>query len=196
VEIKGIKTVLAVVSLLLSLSGLGCGSNATSTQSAATALGQKYKLSANDVAGWQLDPTNSSAFQVLDESTSINLVTLIDGGAGVYTDRGCKVTVAESLVGPIVDGSPQTAMLYAMDFGTSANATTMFGYQQSTYSASDSIPGFDASVAVGHAGLVSVTVYAHINEMYFELVIGGAADSTSAYQEAAQFLTVLKSKTN
>jgi len=113
-------------------------------------------------------------------------------GAGAYTDQGCKVTVYESLVGP----NDQNAMLYAMDFGTSANATNMFNIQQSTYSATDAIPGFDSTVAVGHKALVSVTVYAHINAMYFELTISGAGDNTLAYQEAGNFLTVLKAKSN
>jgi hypothetical protein len=44
--------------------------------------------------------------------------------------------------------------------------------------------------------LVSHTVVAHFGAMFFKLVVSGFDDATLAYPAAAQFLNVLKSKTN
>jgi len=190
---KTMRTGLAFVCLSLALGTAGCGSSPSSSALTPTALGAKYKVSATDITGWQLDPADPNAFQVLDESTSKNLVTLIDGGAGAYTDRGCTVTIYQSLVGP---NGEIAGPVYAMDFGTAANATTMFNYSKDSYSATDTVPGFDASVAIGHAALVSVTVFAHFGAMYFEMTLSGFSDQTAAYQGAAQFLNVFKSRMN
>lgn len=192
-KIKILAILSAFASLFLTLGVSGCGSSPSAPLTAAQ-FGAKYKFSPTDISGWQLDPTNSNAFQVLDESTSDNLTTLIDGGAGLYTDRGCTMTVYQSLVGP----NGETAdPVYAMDFGTAAHATAMFNYQAGNLTSTPvSVPGFGSSVAIGYSALASTTVYAHFSAMYFELTLSGFADQTSPYQTAAQFLTVFQTKTN
>ena len=199
-EIKTIGTRVAAVCLLMGLSGPGCGSSPSSGPLTATELGVKYKFSPTDIPGWQVDPdpNDTTAFQVLDESTSNNLVRYIDGGADAYTNAGCRVTVAQTLAGP---NGEIAGPFYAMDFVTEAQATAMFNSKKADYSASDTIAGFDSSTAIGKAvnilgTIVSVTVFAHFKAMYFELTLSGFPDQTSFYQGAAQFLNVLKSKTN
>jgi hypothetical protein len=44
--------------------------------------------------------------------------------------------------------------------------------------------------------LNTYTVFAHFGAMFFKFTVSGFDDSTSAYQGAAQILTVLKAKTN
>jgi hypothetical protein len=167
-----------------------CGSPPNSIDPAA--LGQKYKFSATDLVGWQLDPNDPVAFLVLQEGTDTDLFSLIDGAADTYTNAGCMVTVYENLVGTY----PQTATLYAMYFGTDAKATAFFDYEKTALGASNSIPTFDPPVASGYSGLVTDTVVAHFGAMFFKLIMSGFDDATSAYQQAAQLLAVLQSRTN
>jgi len=82
-----------------------------------------------------------------------------------------------------------------MDFGTAANSTSMFTYQQQLTSAAIPIPGFDASTAIGYSVLAGITAYAHIKTSYFEVQLGGYTDDTSAAQVAAQFLSVMQTET-
>jgi hypothetical protein len=167
-----------------------CESSPSSIDPAA--LGQKYKFSATDLPGWQLDQNDPAAFLVLQEGTDADLFSLIDGGADTYTNAGCTVTVYEELVGTY----PQTATLYAMYFGTDVEATAFFDYEKSVLASSDSIPTFDPHVASGYSGLATETALAHFGAMFFKLTMSGFANATSAYQRAAQFLAVLRSKTN
>ena len=91
----------------------------------------------------------------------------------------------------------QTGTLYAMYMGTDANATALFNSQKDSYSASDPIPGFDASVAVGRASGSSGTAYAHFGTMFIKLTMSGFdGDATAEYQAAVPILNVLKSRTN
>jgi len=191
-EIRAARTCFAVTSLFLILGGSSCGSNNSGPPTAAQ-LGKQYKLSPTDVAGWQLDPNDSANFQILEEGKPNNLESFMDGNSDLYTNAGCTISIYESLVGP----TPYTATFYAMYFGTAASATAMFGAQQVTYAASDTITGFDPAVAIGYGGAAHRTIFAHFDAMYIELVVSGyGSDSTSAYDAAAKILTVLKAKTN
>ncbi|HJX64406.1 MAG TPA: hypothetical protein VJ860_10710 [Polyangia bacterium] len=198
-EIRVARTCLAVASLFLLLGGSGCGSsnsNAAPPTAAdagpptAAELGARYKLDPNDVPGWQLDPSDSQAFQILDESTPTNLLSFMDGGADLYTNAGCTVTLYESLV----SANQEIAVIWAMYFGTDAKATAMF--QTNSVGASVSIPNYNASAAIGKSALVLHVVYAHIGAMYYEMQMSGFTDATSAFQAASQILNVFKSKTH
>ncbi|MGB8296872.1 MAG: hypothetical protein WCG85_15695 [Polyangia bacterium] len=201
-EIRPARTCFAVASFFLILGGSSCGSSNSNSSPptvadagppTATELGNQYKFSPTDLNGWQLDPNDPANFQVLQEGTPTDLYSFMDGGSDLYTNNGCTITIYESLIATY----PKTATFYAMYFGTATNATTMFNDQKTTFAASGSIPGFDASVAIGYPGLASETVFAHFGAMYIELVVSGfGSDTASAYQTAAQILTVLKSKTH
>jgi hypothetical protein len=200
-EIRVARTCFAIASFSLLLVGSDCGSsnsNAAPPTAAdagpptAPELGAKYKFSPTTLPGWQLDPNDSGNFLVLQEGTANDLFSSMDGGADTYTNAGCTMSVYEKLVATY----PQTATFYAMYMGTDANATTLFNSQVSDNTASDSIPGFDPSVAAGYGALISVTVYAHFGAMFFRLVVTGFTDATSAYAAAGQLLAVFKSKTN
>jgi hypothetical protein len=194
VEIKTMKTVLAAVVLFLGLGGSGCGSNATSPSGPldANAFGQKYKLSANQVSGFQQDSTDPGAYITY---TGDELVQSIDGAAGVYTDNGARVEMYQSFAGP----SGETANFFAMDFVTDAKATAMFAWEQNDKNATTAIPGYDTSVAVGYGTIGGFIAYAHFKSVYFEVSVGGFGDQSStcsACPTVAQFLQVLSSKTN
>jgi hypothetical protein len=182
---------------------LGCGSSTTSGTGAAgtggtggggasgggdpTAFGNTYKISDNvEMPGWTQDPTTP-----LWTGRGTDLSSIIDGGNVPYLQHGCLLAMYQSLVGP----DPQICTLVAMDFGTAANATSMFTYEQQLTSADVPIPGYDASVAIGYSVLAGITAYAHINASYFEVQLSGYTDNASAAQVAAQFLNVMKTKT-
>ena len=191
-EIRAARTCFTVASFFLLLGGAACGSSNSGPPTAAE-LGVKYKFSPTTLPGWQLDPNDTGNFKVLEEGTPADLESVMDGGSTTYTDAGCTISVYEKLAGTY----PQTATFYVMYFGTDASATAIFNDQKGHLVANDSIPGFDASVAGGYAGLASETAIAHFGAMFIRLTVSGFGDdSTSAYQVAAQVLTVLQSKTN
>ena len=193
-EMKTMRTCLALACLSLVFSGSGCGSNATSGPLDATAFGAKYKIHDNsEMPGWKQDPdpNNKTPFKVY---VGEDLVAEIDGAAQLYTDKGARLSMYQYLVG----SGLETCTVIAMDFVTDAKATDIFNYQKDSYGASDPIPGFDTSVAIGSFALGNATVFAHFKAMYFELPLSGFpnGDQTLTYQGAAQFLTALKAKTN
>ena len=198
-EIKTMKTVLAAVVLFLGIGVSACGSNTPSGPLDAAAFGLKYKLSTNEVTGFQQDPADPThAYQTW---TGEELVQQIDGAAGVYTDNGARVEMYQSLVGPIPAGAtdPELANFYAMDFVTDAKATAMVVWEQTQTNAAATIPGYDPSVAVGYGSIGGLAVYAHFKATYIELNLSGFGDQSStcsACSAAAKFLQALSSKTN
>lgn len=152
-----------------------------------TGFGRKYKLADGEVTGWKQD-TSSTAYSVW---TSANLTDKIDGAADAYISRGCRFVMYQDLVGP----DPSICTVTAMDFGTDAQATSMFTYQQEQTLAAVTIPSYDSAVAIGAEALTGVTVFAHFKASYFELQLDGYSDQTAATQAAQQFLDALKGKT-
>ena len=180
----------ALVCLFVGLIASGCGSGTSGPLSAAD-FGNKYKLSANDVPGWT--PTvastdDPSPFNIYNGSDE--LVGRLDGG-DIYSVNGCRVSMYQDLTGP----SQAICTVVAMDFVTTANATKMFTYQQENGYAL-SIPGYDASTALGSSTLGGINAVAHFGASYFEVQLSGFADATSAGTAAKPFLDVFKSKTN
>jgi hypothetical protein len=116
----------------------------------------------------------------------------MDGGSDLYTNAGCTVTLYESLVST----NQELGVVWAMYFGTPAKAQAMFDTQKTTFSATEPVPGYDASSAIGKSALVLHTVYAHIGAMYYEMQMSGFTDATSALQAAGKILDVFKSKTH
>ena len=128
------------------------------------------------------------------------MVTEIDGAAGFYENDGFRQGMHQDLQGP----GYNYCIFWAMDFGTAANATTMFNDKKAEQRASVTIPGYDLSVAAGNISQYADPVFAHFGASYFELQLSGFGDQTSttstgcttACSAAAQFLALLKSKTN
>ena len=201
-EIRVARTCFALASFALLLGGSSCGSSNSNPGPAIAAdagaptaaeLGQKYKFAPNAVQGWQLDPNDAESFLVLEEGTPTDLFSWMDGGSDEYTNRGCTISVYESLVST----KQELAVIWVMYFGTDANATSMFDNQKSLYMASLPIPNYDASVAIGKIALsVFPTVYAHLGPMFFRMDMSGFADATTVLQAASQILDVFKSKTH
>ncbi|MGB7567553.1 MAG: hypothetical protein WBM07_06830 [Chitinivibrionales bacterium] len=157
-------------------------------------FGQQYKFADNELPGWIQNPdTLSTPFTVWKGE---DLVGLIDGGADLYTDRGCLLSMYQNLIGPNGPDS-QVCTVVAMDFVTNASAASMFGYMKESDSANIiAIPQFDTSVAVASTGIAgNITAYAHFKEMYFELQLSGYASRDSSCSEAMQMLKVLELKT-
>lgn len=188
-EIRVARACFTVASFLLLLGGSGCGSG-NSSPPTPTELAAQYKFDPNDVSGWQLDPNDSQAFQTLVEGTVTDLKSFMDGGSDLYTNAGCTVTLYESLVST----NQELDVIWAMYFGTAAKAAAMF--VTNSAGASQSIPNYNASDAIGKSALTVHTVYAHIGAMYYEMTLSGFNDATSAFQAAGQILDVFKKKTH
>jgi hypothetical protein len=172
----------------------GGGAGGTGLLSAAQ-FGQKYRFADNQLPGWKQAPAadDPDAFDVYTGTDE--LVARIDGAADSY--YGFRVAMFQDLVGP----DPQTCNVVAMDFVTDAQATAKFAYQREN-GASTAIPGYDRSVAIASTDLAGITVYAHFKALYFELQMSGYLgsddnlDLNKATSAAAQFLGVLKTKSN
>lgn len=182
-----------IVCLILDSLVSACGSSSSkSTALDPTTFGKQYAFANNSVSGWQqaTDSTNGTPFEVCTPAT---LEQRIDGGSEDYVSRGLVLAMYQVLIGP----DPQSCTVVAMDFGTADNATAMFTYEQQHTSASIQIPQFDASVAIAYPVLSGITVYAHVNAMYFELqLMGYGSDQATPAQVATQLLNTLKSKTH
>ena len=190
-EIRVARACFAVTSFFLILGGAGCGSsNSNAAPPTAAELGAQYKFDPNDVPGWQLDPNDSMAFQILEEGTPADLFSFMDGGSDLYTNAGCTVTLYESLRST----NQELDVIWAMYFGTAAKAAAMF--VTNSAGASQSIPNYNASDAIGKSALTVHTVYAHIGAMYYEMQASGFNDATSAFQAVGQILDVFKKKTH
>jgi hypothetical protein len=207
---KDLKIQLALVFVFLGSLGMGCSSSSTTsnggnggssttsnggnggstTVSTPSAFGAKYAFANNAISGWQQETGSDPYAYWTGAGTDLN--ALIDGGSEDYTSRGCLLAMYQTLVGP----DPQSCRVVAMDFGTEANATDMFTYEQQHTSASIPIPSYDTSVAVAYSVISGITVYAHIKAAYFELQLTGYSDNATATQVATQFLDILKAKTN
>ena len=168
--------------------GSGGSGGGNSGSLSATQFGEEYKFSDNEVPGWTQTPvsaTDPSPYTVYDGTGGVL------GGGDIYTPNGCRVSMFQDLTSP---GS-ETCTAIAMDFVTAAKATAMFTYQQQN-GYSISIPGYDASTALGLSTFLGLKVTAHFGASYFELWLSGFADATSAGAAAEQFLDLFKSKTN
>jgi hypothetical protein len=162
---------------------------------APTAFGQKFKFADNELSGWTQTPAadDPAAFDVY--TSTDDLVGRIDGAADAYD--GFRVAVFQDLMGP----DPQTCNVVTMDFVIDSKATDKFTYQKDN-GASTPIPGYDESVAIASTNLTGINVYAHFKALYFELQMSGYLgsddnlDLNKATSAAAQFLGVLKTKSN
>lgn len=149
-------------------------------------FGQKFRFLDNEVPDWT-QAEGDSAYSVW---TAENLADKIAGAASDYTTRGCQFAMYQALVGP----PPETCEVVAMDFGTDAQATSMFAFEKETTAASAAIPRYDTGIAIGSAKPTGMTVYAHFGRNYFELRLDGYSDQDSAIQAALPFLQVLEQK--
>jgi hypothetical protein len=193
-QIRTLRTLSFLAGLVSAAGGAGCGSSPSSTASDSgasstaidpTAFGLKYEIADNQILGWTEDPT---AYW-----TGTDLIASgIDGGNMAYDDRGFRQGMFETLNGPDL----KACDLRAMDFGTDANATTMFTYSQMHNSATVAIPPFGASIAIGETVLGGVSVFAHFKASYFEVAMTGYADQASAISDAALFLQAFQTDAN
>ncbi len=175
--------------LFLVAGSSGCGSSPSSPAVDPAAFAKKYKIADNQIQNWTQDPsTDPSA-----NWSGTDLVSSgIDGGNERYDSRGFKQGLFQTLDGP----SQQQCNFRAMDFGTDANATTMFTYSVQGAGATVPVPPFDISVAAGEAVMGGATVFAHFKASYFEVYMTGYADTASAIADSAPFLTVFQTDTN
>jgi len=152
------------------------------------AFGAKYKLADNEIPGWT-QKTTTDAFLVYTDQT---LTDKIDGAAVPYTDRKMRFALVQELVGP----DPQNATFWAMDMTSEANAQSMAAHQKTTMSATITIPGYDASVAIASEALTGITVYAYFKALYLEIILDGfGQDRDAAAQTGVKFLQAEEAKT-
>ena len=124
--------------------------------------------------------------------TAQTLTNKIDGAATPYVNQGMQFAMYQDLNGP----APQTCNLTAMHFGTEAQAKSMLAAQQTTMSASLSIPNYDSSEASASQTLTGITVFAAFKDLYLEVVLDGyGSDVDSASQAGAKLLQAMQAKT-
>ena len=199
VQLKIMGTWLAVAGLFVSLGGTGCSSSSSSGGSgdSAAAIAQRFEFATNSPAsGWQqaqADAGSLDGAQPLWSGTINAWFNLVDGYAGTYQSQGAQYIMMQYLVGP----NQQDCLVYAMDFGTDADAQAMLAYNQTYYGKTESvttIPGY--TNAFEYATLSGISVYAYSGQYYFELQLSGYSDTTTPVTDAESLLGVLFSKAN
>jgi Calx-beta domain. len=153
-------------------------------------FGLLYKFSDNELTGWTQD-TNADAFTVWKGDS---LIVSQDGGADLYLNRGCLITMYQTLDGPNGPDA-QICTITAMICGTDVQADSIFKYQKENLGASVAIPQYDTTAVFAHPGVSGITVFAHFKAMYFELALSGYSDRDSSLSVATQMLKILESKT-
>ena len=129
-----------------------------------------FCLSAGDFSGWT--PGGCYDFDVQ------GLYSLIDGGAGAYESKGMLRGIRQSLAG----SDARTIVAWVDDFGTAANAMSMFSFKKQGLSVSDTLNcrSFgDTTAIIGVYGITQI-LSAHIDKYYFELTMDGFADNDQA----------------
>jgi hypothetical protein len=109
----------------------------------------------------------------------------IHGGYVEYSVHGWQNGREQKMASGVKD-----AQIFVFNFGTSDSANAMFisKIPAPTTDSVYSIPGFNKSVAFGLLVISGGTIFAHQNNIYFELSIVGYDSSEVAFSTAAQFL--------
>jgi hypothetical protein len=154
----------------------------------------KLKPANNEISGW-------SFVQAADSFTlwtPENFYDDVDGGAGIYLDKGMIEVADIHMVGPVGSGGVQNVIAshsFIMDFGNDSNALNIYTYKKTTYSAETfDLPGYAVTTAFGINDLGGITVMAHIKNIYFELTFSGFSDQSQALSAAQLFLNFFKAK--
>jgi len=168
-----------------------CNKTSTPTNTQKNPALLDLKVNSNDVNGWILD-----TFGVY---TADALVNDLQGGSSPYINHHVVEAIDERLKN--ASGADTTYLGYhffIMDFGTVANATSMYQSQKAYFDqipSSAGISGFDLSVAFADTARArGVAAYGHFGKFYFELPLSGYANHLDALGPAAQFLNLLKSR--
>jgi hypothetical protein len=141
----------------------------------------------DEIDGWS-EATGSYA-----EFDPDGLFGLVDGEASNHKDRGLVEGITQEMNGP----GERTALIYAEDFRTKANAKSMYEFSKNTINQAVSIPRFRDSVASAERFGQSLWVYAREGQFYFKIVfdgVGYSSDPTSALNDASGFLQTLFGK--
>jgi hypothetical protein len=173
---------------------LYCGNKkpteAPSPQPSATTVGQ-LKIADGEVAGWAKSVANSDTFAAYPiDSLYCCQPGSNDGGAVPYDSGGCKELAYQKLTGP----DQMQYASFAMDFVTIEKASAMFEKLKAVRVPNVAIPGFATATAFATTGFYTVSVYAHFNKFYFEIVLIGVTDTTVGLTAAKDFLTIFKGK--
>lgn len=179
-----------LVIFLSSLCTYLCFCNPTSAQKASTV--SRLKINNGDVSGWTV---KTSSEYTQDSWRS----AVIDGGVDKYSkDRGFTIS---AVLDEVLDGgSGKTIEIYALDYGSAANATTMFDYEKTTeYSSYLELltPDYTDTVAVGEiTHSPDIYVFAHFKQFYIELRTSTFSDFPTAKNIAINLLGIFETKIN
>jgi hypothetical protein len=178
--------------MFIGFTALSCSDRSTNPQQRVF-LVQNMRLSSNEVPGWinkigeiisgdSVTPPDSG-WVLLPNPASLQ--NQIDGGYLEYANHGWLNGAEQKME----FGVPQY-QTFVFNFGTADNATAMFKAKISDPNRDSLylIPGFDKSVAFGTSVLGGGTIFAHKNNLYFEMNITGYDSSEVAFSTAALFL--------
>jgi len=182
---------IAIVMGVLCLSACGPWLVESVTDNGTVTTVSQLRLFNGDISGW-VESSNADSFNIY---TGTELENPLDGGADVYTGMGMIQAFIQDVEGP----SPQRLIVYAMDFGSPAAATQMFAQEQGQMGAT-SIPirGYDVATAFATSvsGGTGVTVYAHFDKFYLQLMLTGFSNQTDAMSKAYMFLHLFNLRWN
>jgi hypothetical protein len=138
-----------------------------------------------EISGWS---DNAGQYKEYDCD---GLFDLIDGGAVAHRDNGLIEGIYQEMSG--LNG--RAVKIFVEDFGTAANATSMFEYAEQSYVTQPvTITSYPATVATASQTLSGISVYAHFGKFYFSLDFQGYTDQTTPVSDANGFLATYENK--
>jgi hypothetical protein len=152
------------------------------------------KLSEGEISGWTqqgVQYTMSSGGYAVCTGLE-GLRTLIDGGYEAYTTRGFIEGGVQEF--GKADAEPKTAVLWAFDQGSEANATLLFQDKMALATTPITVTGFATTVAAGRSTLGGGLFHAHFHNIYIELTLSGYSVESDVVNAASLFLTTIQSK--
>jgi hypothetical protein len=168
------------LALLAVLAG-ACSSDDPAVADSGSVSGQAKALRITDqMSGWT---EKAGSYVAFDASTFFNL---INGGAQPHVDRG----LVDGIYQVMTSAAGRNVELYAEDFGTAANAKTMYAFAAKQVVDKLTLSGYGADTALGDSSLGGAVFHATFSRFYFKLILSGysAAEQKNLLADAAAFV--------
>lgn len=143
------------------------------------------RLSSGDISPWAED--NSGGFITF---TASNMQKLVNGGAPQYVEKGLVAGFEQRM-----SNGSKTAKLLILDFGTEANAVSMYTKTDNENSDKTASGTYPQTVAqLDNSAMSGVTAIAHFGKYYMELAFTNYSDKSESRTTANSFVEVFEAK--
>ncbi len=173
----------ATMLALLSMVAGACAAEDPARDSGVFGLARTLRIT-DQVRGWS---EKAGSYTTFDASTLFNL---INGGAQPHVDRGLVDGIHQAMT----SAAGRRVELYAEDFGTMANAGSMYEYARGQVADKLTLAAHGSDTAIGDTSLGGAVFHATFSRYYFKLLFTGytATEQKTLLADAGAFVTVYR----